>query len=74
MNKTRAGQFTAMWGATEASPSGSFEGPGTPSGLIPLVAYSGPSGPVIPLGVGRSFRCDVGRDWVAIWAAFFVSP
>jgi hypothetical protein len=38
------------------------------------VAYSGPSGPVIPLGVGRSFRCDVGRDWVAIWAAFVVSP
>jgi hypothetical protein len=24
-------------------------------------AYYGPSGPMIPLEVGRSFRCDVGR-------------
>ena len=37
-------------------------------------AYYGPSGPVIPLEVGRSFRCDVGREWVVMWAAFLVSP
>jgi len=24
-------------------------------------AYAGPSGPVIPLDVGRRFRCDAGR-------------
>jgi hypothetical protein len=28
VNKTRAGQFTAMWGATEASPTGPLEGLG----------------------------------------------
>jgi hypothetical protein len=39
-----------------------------------FLAYYGPSGPVIPLEVGRSFRCDVGRDWVVMWAAFLVSP
>ena len=37
-------------------------------------AYYGPSGPVIPLEVGRSFRCDVGHEWVVMWAAFLVSP
>jgi len=52
---------------------GEAQGPAATNKLT-LIAYYGPSGPVIPLGVGRSFRCDVGRDWVAIWAAFFVSP
>jgi hypothetical protein len=33
-------------------------------------AYYGPSGPVIPLEVGRSFRCDVGREWFVMWPHF----
>lgn len=44
------------------------------AGIGAVVANMSASGPVIPLEVGRSFRCDLGRDWVVMWATFLVSP